>query len=240
MLHRLVAACTSIPMPEILAVDVSFRAWPWRYFIKTSIPGQEWAVVSQQMNKDELSKAYPQISDAVAQLHTIHFPMFGELAGDGSVQGGEAYFTALTEHARHIIQSARLRDLFFSVLDQQKHLFLDVCQACLCHDDLHKHNILFQYRQGQWHLATILDFDKAWAGHHESDLARLEIWRGMMSKEFWQSYEAICPIELLYKQRRPIYQLLWCFEYARPTAEHIADTQRLCAELGLPSLERFE
>jgi hypothetical protein len=27
-----------------------------------------------------------------------------------------------------------------------------------------KHNILFQYRQGQWHLATILDFDTAWAG----------------------------------------------------------------------------
>ncbi|MEW6093889.1 MAG: fructosamine kinase family protein, partial [Chloroflexota bacterium] len=104
----------------------------------------------------------------------------------------------------------------------------------------HKHNILFQRQQGQWRLATILDFDKAWAGHHETDLARLELWEGMTSKAFWRSYRAICPADPLYKQRRPIYQLLWCLEYARPTAKHLADTQRVCAELGLPGLERFE
>jgi hypothetical protein len=34
--------------------------------------------------------------------------------------------------------------------------------------------------------------------------------------------------------------LLWCLEYARSTAKHLANTQRLCAELGLPRLERFE
>jgi Ser/Thr protein kinase RdoA (MazF antagonist) len=51
-------------------------------------------------------------------------------------------------------------------------------------DDLHGHNILFQYDLGKWRLATILDFDKAWAGHAESDLARLEIWKGMASEAF--------------------------------------------------------
>jgi aminoglycoside phosphotransferase (APT) family kinase protein len=240
MLHRLVATCTNIPMPEVLAVNMSYQTWPWRYLIKTYIPGQEWAVVRRQMNPEELSNAYQQIGNAVAQLHTIHFPMFGELAVDGSVQGDEPYLTALTEHARSAIKNAHLRDLFFSVLEKQQALFLDVRDASLCHEDLHKHNILFQYRQGRWHLATILDFDKAWAGHHETDLARLELWKGMTSPEFWGPYEAIRPVEPLYKQRRPIYQLLWCLEYARPTAEHLADTQRLCVELGLPCLERFE
>jgi len=239
-LHRLVAARTTIPMPTVLAVDVSYQAWPWRYFIKAHIPGQEWVVARQQMNVEELSDAYRQIGSAVAQLHTIGFPMFGELAVDGTVQRDEPYFTALTERARHSIKSARLRDLFFSVLDKQRHLFLDVRHASLCHEDLHQHNILFQYRQEQWRLATILDFDKAWAGHHETDLARLELWKGMTSKEFWPAYEAICPIEPLYEQRRPIYQLLWCFEYAQPTAEHLADTQYLCAELGLKGFEGFE
>jgi aminoglycoside phosphotransferase (APT) family kinase protein len=240
MLHHLVATRTTIPMPEVLAVNMSYQTWPWRYLIKAHIPGQEWAIVRRQMNTEELSKAYQQIGSAVAQLHTIHFPMFGELAVDGSVQRDESYFTAFTERARSSIKNTPLRDLFFSVLDQQRHLFLDVRHASLCHEDLHGHNILFQYRQGQWRLATILDFDKAWAGHHETDLARLEFWKGMMSKEFWWPYEAICSIEPLYKQRRPIYQLLWCLEYAQPTAEHLADTQHLCAELGLPCLERFE
>jgi len=240
MLHRLVAARTSIPMPEILAVDTSYQCWPWRYLIKTHIPGLEWAEVRPQLNAEELSSAYHQMGNAVAQLHAIRFPAFGELAVDGSVQGEGTYLSALTEHARSCIQHAHVRDLFLSVLESQRPLFLDVRQASLCHEDLHKHNILFQLRQGQWHLATILDFDKGWAGHHEIDLARLELWEGTLSREFWRAYEAICPIESLYGQRRPTYQLLWCLEYARSTAKHLADTQRLCAELGLPRLERFE
>ena len=239
MLHRLVAARTTIPMPDVLAVNMSYQAWPWRYLIKTHIPGQEWAVVRHQMSREELANAYQQIGDAVAQLHAIHFPAFGELDVEGGVQGDGPYLAALTEHARHSIKNARLSDLFLSVLDKQEHLFLDVRQASLCHEDLHGHNILFHYRQGQWRLATILDFDKAWAGHHETDLARLELWKGMTSDEFWRPYEAICPVGPLYRQRRSIYQLLWCLEYAQPTAEHLADTQRLCAELGLPRLERF-
>ena len=31
LFHRLVATHTTIPMPEVLAVDVSYQAWPWRY-----------------------------------------------------------------------------------------------------------------------------------------------------------------------------------------------------------------
>ncbi len=240
MLHRLVATHTTIPMPEVIAFNMSFQTWPWRYFIKTHIPGLEWAEARPQMNMNELSNAYQQIGNAVAQLHTIRFPMFGELAVDGSVQGGDLYFTVLTERAQYSIKSTHLCDLFFPVLEKYQGLFVGVRHASLCHEDLHKYNILFQHRQGEWHLATILDFDKAWAGHHETDLARLDLWEGMLSHEFWRSYEAICPIEPLYQQRRPIYQLLWCLEFARPTTEHLADTQRLCAELGIPRLERFE
>lgn len=239
-LHHLVATHTTIPMPEVVAVNMSYQAWPWRYFIKTHIPGQEWAVAQQQMSQEELADAYQQMGNAVAQLHTIRFPMFGEPVMEGSVPGGQPYLTALTEHAGSIIQSARLREVFFSVLEKRRSLFGEVRQASLCHEDLHKHNILFQHRQGQWHLATILDFDKAWAGYHETDLARLELWKGMVSGEFWAAYEAICPIEPLYPQRRPVYQLLWCLEYAQPTAAHLADTQRVCAELGLAGFAAFE
>ena len=106
MLHRLVTARTTIPMPEVLAVNTSYQTWPWRYFIKAHIPGLEWAVVRQQMNAEELSNAYQQMGNAVAQLHTIRFPAFGELAADGSVQGEESYLSALTEHARSCIKHA--------------------------------------------------------------------------------------------------------------------------------------
>lgn len=240
MLNHLVATLTTIPMPEILAVNMSYQAWPWRYLIKTYIPGQEWAAVREQMNEEELSSAYQQIGMAVAQLHTIQFPTFGELATDGSVQGDDSYLTAFTQRASRSIIGPHSRKLFLSVLDEHRQLFLDVHRASLCHEDLHKHNILFQHRQGQWRLATILDFDKAWAGHHEIDLARMEFWRGMTNNEFLRLYEGICPVEPQYKLRRPIYQLLWCLEFAQPTEEHLRDTQRLCAQQGFPILERFE
>lgn len=107
MLQRLVAAQTTIPMPETLAVDTSCRAWPWRYCIKTHIPGQEWATARRQMTGDELSDAYRRIGSAVAQLHTIHFPAFGELTAAGDVQGDQPYPAALRAHARARSSGAR-------------------------------------------------------------------------------------------------------------------------------------
>lgn len=240
MLHRLVAARTTIPMPEVVAVNMSYQAWPWRYLIKMHVSGQEWVAARRQMSREDLAGAYRQIGDAVAQLHAIHFPAFGELDAGGAVQGDRPYLAALAERSHLFVRSARLRDLFLSVLEEHKDLFSGVRQASLCHEDLHQHNILFDCQQGRWRLATILDFDKAWAGHHEIDLARLDLWTGMTSDEFWPAYEALCRIDPLYAQRRPIYQLLWCLEYAQPTPKHLADTQRLCAELGLARIERFE
>jgi fructosamine-3-kinase len=192
------------------------------------------------MAGEALADAYRQMGEAVAQLHTIHFPAFGPLSADGRVHGESTYLDALKAHAEGCIEEPRWRDLFFSALERRRDLFLDLGDAALCHEDLHQHNILFQARQGRWHLATILDFDKAWAGHHETDLARLELWTGMTSREFWEAYRALHPIDPLYRERRPIYQLLWCLECAWPTPEHVADTRRVCDELGLPGFEGFE
>jgi fructosamine-3-kinase len=82
-------------------------------------------------------------------------------------------------------------------------------------------------------VAALLDFDSAWASQGESDLARLELWRGMTGSEFLPAYEAIQPLKPGYRDRRPLYQLLWCLEYASPTPEHHADTATVCAELGI-------
>ncbi len=240
MLHHLVTARTTIPMPEVIAVDVTYQTWPWRYFIKTHIPGLEWAVAREQMSPEQRSDAHRQIGDAVGQLHAIHFPGFGELAVDGSIQKGASFYEALIERSRLFIKSERMRELFYSVVEKREQLFNTIRTASLCHEDLHWHNVLFHYNEGYWRLATILDFDKAWAGYHETDLARLELWKSMVADEFWLAYKAHCSINPLYEQRRPIYQFLWCLEFARLTEKHLADTRHLCQELGLPPLDSFD
>lgn len=233
MLHRLVAANTSITMPKIIAVDVSYAAWPWRYLIKTHIVGDEWATIRHTLSADELQSAYTQLGNAFAQLHCIPFPAFGELLADGTVQVAASPLAALETRARQAIREPELRELFLRILADRAELFAAVATPCLCHDDLHHHNILFRPHQGRWQLATILDFDKAWAGHGESDLARLELWQGMTEPGFWPAYQAVRPVPPSYADRQPIYQLLWCLEYAVPSPQHHADTQNVCAQLGI-------
>ena len=89
---------------------------------------------------------------------------------------------------------------------------------------------------GNWHLAGVLDFDSAWAGNPESDLARLELWRGMMHPSFWSTYAAEHRVADSYASRRALLQLLWCLEYAHPTREHNAVTAGVCGELGIPPI----
>jgi aminoglycoside phosphotransferase (APT) family kinase protein len=240
-IHRLVAQSTTIPIPEVIAVDVTLRNWPWRYLIRSFVPGEEWAVLRKNLDQAELASAYRQIGDAVGQLHRIEFPAFGEIDGHGQVvQPDTSCLAALRRRAVQIIQSPRLQETFLAAVEQRSGWFESVEYSGLCHEDLHGYNILFDRQGGEWGLTAVLDFEKAWAGSPETDLARLEIWRGMTSPDFWAAYRALRPLEEGYAQRRPLYQLLWCLEYADPAQEHLADTRRVCQELGIPNIESFD
>jgi aminoglycoside phosphotransferase (APT) family kinase protein len=235
---RLVAERTDIPMPTIFDVDVSYKIWPWRYVIKGWLPGDEWAVVRTTLTVEDLSRAHAAIGHAAAQLHAIHFPAYGEISAGGGILTGGTLYPALRERARAIIADPVYAEFFLSVLEQNAALFETGDPASLCHEDLHQHNILFSRIQGQWRFATILDFEKAWAGPAESDLARLDLWRGMTSPAFWDAYRQTAPVSEGYSYRRLIYQLLWCLEFALPSPQHRTDTQQVCDALGvrLPKL----
>ena len=84
--------------------------WPWRYQIKTRLPGQEFVRVRKKMSVAELSGAYYQVGEAVAQIHAMHFSAFGELAHDGSVLGNGQFLDAFKAHARRLIGSPRWQD----------------------------------------------------------------------------------------------------------------------------------
>ncbi len=228
LLYQLVAVQTRIPMPEILAVGV-FDSW--QYLIKEHIPGVEWRSIYPQLDAAQKQGAYRQIGAAVAQIHAMTYPAFGEIGGDEAIN----YVEALQERAKMSIKNPRLQDIMLSVIEQHEALFREVRDASLCHEDLHHGNILFT---DAGELATILDFEKAWAGHAEIDLARMEFWDGMVGDGFWEGYGGVP--DALYAQRRPIYQLLWCLEYAAPTERHLRDTRRLCEQLGLPAVVSFD
>lgn len=238
--HKLVTERTSIPMPEIIAVDVSYRVYPWQYLVKSYLPGNEWATVKPLLHDKKLRQAYQQIGDAVAQLHSISFDSFGDVSPNGIEVADSDYFGTLLERVNASIRQEHIKQDFLDLLQANEGLFSKVTQPRLCHEDLHPHNILFYQSAGEWQLATVLDFDKAWAGHYEIDLAKLELWTGMTGDGFWDGYTDVMRVDDLYPQRRPFYQLWWCLDYAANTPKHLADTAQLCNLLHFPMIERFD
>lgn len=239
-IHRLMQTHTDVPVANILASDVSYGRWPWRYVVQTQLPGIEWASVYPQLSGQELRQAYSQIGHAVGEIHLLEFLGFGELSAAGEAAGGASYVQELEARARTRIGNHRHADLFIEALMARAPLFSGINQACLSHEDLHKHNILFQSIEGRWRLSGVLDFDSAWAGFHEADLGRMEFWDGMTGDGFWEAYLDMHPLTEEYERRKAIYQLLWCLEYASSTERHLSDTRALCLRLGLDPVLRFD
>ena len=235
---RRVRAQTAVPVPEPLAQDVSCREYPWRYAIMTALPGESWQYARQGWTVAERRDAWAELGEAVAALHSITFPARGEIGSAGEVIAGQPYVAALAARASRRIADQRHRDIFLRVLDDRAALFRESHTPCLSHEDLNPTNLLLapDERTGRWRLTGILDFDSAWAGGRESDLARLALWDRMTGADFWTAYGLARPLTPAESERRLVLQLLWCLEYAQPSPRHHADTERICATLGLPSV----
>ena len=79
----------------------------------------------------------------------------------------------------------------------------------------------------------MLDWDKAWAGPGESDIARMSFWDDMTGAGFWEVYDSVAPPAEGRSERALVYQLLWCLEYTVSTPRHLADTASVFRRLGI-------
>jgi len=225
------ARAVGTPTPAVLGVDTSCRAGPWRYLFLEHVDGLEWRRLRRRLDDQEARSAHRQIASAVLALQSVPFSSFGELDGRGQAAGDDLR-PALRRRAELRIEDERARDLFDRLLDREAGL-LDHQSPVLCHDDLHHGNLIFQPSPSGWQLVAVLDWDKAWAGPRESDVARMAFWDDMTGPGFWEVYRSEVPMTAGERQRTPIYQLLWCLEYDDRSARHLADTNALRRKLDL-------
>ena len=233
---HMVRAQTTVPVADVVTVDTSRRRWPWNVLIATELLGQSWAELYPRLDEVQRVVAQRQLGQAAAQLHTLTFDGYGELGVNGRVVEPRAALAALSERAHRRLRTLAYRDYFRQVLDAHADLFSAAPGPCLCHEDLNPYNVLFELLNGEPVLTGVLDFEAAWAGLPESDLARLELWRWTRGAALRDGYAATSSISDSYLWRRPIFQLLWCLEYAEYGAseQHRLDTNAVCEELGLP------
>jgi len=142
-INRPVRGLTTVPTPEVLAADVSYRGWPWRYLVTTYIEGVTWTEAGPTIDAAERGELYRQFGQSVAQLHTICFPAYGEIDADGRVIGDASVIDALIERARRRIADRRHADLFASLMRERAYLFDDAPEPALCHEDLNPSKLEF-------------------------------------------------------------------------------------------------
>jgi aminoglycoside phosphotransferase (APT) family kinase protein len=226
------ARAAGAPVAAVLDVDTSARAGPWRYLMVDHVAGLEWHRIRPRLDPSQLDAAHREIAESVLAVQSVRFDSFGELDSAGRPDPADLV-TSLRQRAELRISSEPRRELFRHVLERHRDLFEPPVAPTVCHDDLHHANVVFRPRHGGWQLAGLLDWDKAWAGPPESDVARMAFWDDMTGPAFWDVYRAAVPQAPGWSERALVYQLLWCLEYEVGTPRHRDDTARLCRRLGV-------
>jgi aminoglycoside phosphotransferase (APT) family kinase protein len=221
-----------VPVAQTLAVDDSYRRGPWQYLLHTYVEGLPWRLLRPQLNAGEIESAHEQLAEVILALHSVRLHSFGELSRSGEPTGSDLP-TSLRRRAAMRIPNPNHRALFNEVLDRNIGLFPGSTAPTLCHDDVHHGNVIFEISDNGPRLVGIIDWDKAWAGPAESDIAHMSFWDDMTGLGFWRAYRSDTPRDQAATRRTLIYQLLWCLEYNQETPRHLADTRHLCRALGM-------
>ncbi|HSU36799.1 MAG TPA: aminoglycoside phosphotransferase family protein [Propionibacteriaceae bacterium] len=221
-----------VPVAETLAADATYRAGPWQYLLHSYLDGIPWHRARPHARVDEVDSAHRQLAEAVLALQSVELTGYGELDRSGQSSGADL-LTGLRCRAELRLVEPRNRALFDHVLEQNVELFADAPAATLCHDDLHHANVIFRLDGRDPVLVGFIDWDKAWAGPAESDLARMALWDDMTGPGFWSAYGTAALSDSAAARRILIYQLMWCLDYDESTPRHRADTARLGRALGV-------
>ena len=215
-----------VPAPEVLATGPALRA-SWRRSVEEHVDGSPWRDVLGGCTARETAVVHDDLAAAVLALQSVRPGGFG-----GLERPAGPLLSALHDRVELRVPAGPRRDVAHEVLVREAGLFDDEGDAAVVtHDDLHSANVLVRRTAAGWRLAALLDWEKAWAGPADADVARLAFWDGMTGPAFWATYRAAVPERDGDARRALVLQLLWCLEHDWPTARHRADTARLRAQL---------
>lgn len=220
-------------VPPVLAADGSCRSGPWQYLLLEHVEGVEWRAVRPLLGPDEVAQVHREVAEALLAAQSVDLPSFGELDAAARPAGLEL-LAALHRRADLLVVEPGPRAELHELLEREAALFTAAQRPTLTHDDLHHGNVVLREDHDGWHLAALLDWDEAWAGPAESDVARMAFWDDMTGPGFWEVYRAAVPAADGEAERALFHQLLWCLERDDPSPRHAADTADLRRRLRLP------
>lgn len=198
-LHRILLNA-GVPVPAVLAGRTENEG----ALLLEHVPGKVLGDVTKELPAEASRAAWRDCGEALRKVHTVQFAEgeFGVIVGNRVEQPAADSWANwrmhnLLHHARELNDTHGLRmpiDELGSVLEDALPRF-DVFQPCLLHNDAHVWNVLVDTNSTGCRCTGWLDWEYAWVGDPNWDLARTDIWRirdiGATPESFWDGYGAL-------------------------------------------------
>lgn len=249
--YALISRNTDIPTPQVLIADYSKSMMGSVFSLQTRIPGISLDGTYDSLADREKEQVADQIGRVLGQLHLLRVANFGDLnAGEASTREEtwrDHVATFSIRNLQRALEAGKIdKDLYDKVLNHFNYwdwLIPKQISASLLHRDVHLGNIMvLQDSAGNFYLSGILDFEYAFAGHSEYDLAMLylDVFNRypIMKSPLLRGYSEVNKLSDLFELRvNKVYELAkitefldFCTRYCLPQEEfaiHIKDIERV-------------
>lgn len=192
--YKMLAQQTSIPIPRLLAYDLSRKHISSDYFFMTALEGQTMTKV--KLKKDNKDSIMRELAGYFAQQHQIQGEYFGYFT-----QGGKYRFSTWKDAYHHMMDmilsdgKAHGRKLpyeRYEKLLKDKGKYLEqVKDPILVNYDLHPGNIFLIKQGDKYVIEGIVDFERAYWGDPYADFPAAFLMSDDVSKieSFWKAYK---------------------------------------------------
>jgi aminoglycoside phosphotransferase (APT) family kinase protein len=203
-----------VPVPEIIALDVSRALVPLPYILMRRLPGRSMAFAWKDMTDKQRSAAAVQAGEVLAQIHGIIMDNFGWLSNlDIDPMASAVEFT--DTHFYWHLQEAYLDRAFDSanrarlvaLWERVKSYVAQVRQPHLIHGDFQFENILVD----DGRIAGVIDFEWGGAGDPAWDFMMEGRWEEQCPgsvKHLYAGYQSTRPLPAHLPILGPFYRLL--------------------------------
>jgi aminoglycoside phosphotransferase (APT) family kinase protein len=170
---------SGVPVPQVVALDVSLEIAPYAYLITSKLPGTPIIDSWSSLNNNQRQQVAQEAGHYLAQIHTHSFQRFGKLR---SLDFATWYAYVADFFGRYARQAVTLGGITSNdhlrlelVLKRHKSALEAMKTGKLVHSDYHFENIL----QQDGRITGIIDFEWAYSGDPLADLVVDEKWESM-------------------------------------------------------------
>lgn len=219
-LYRRLCAETDMPVPRVVALDVSRAIVPYDILVLERLHGVNTLDVWHQFDATTQRQISYDLGQALATLHCVRYTGYGgfnpALNDLGRACDWHVYLFDKTAEA--LVELWRCSGLPAALLNGAEEYILGsfipaTPPPVLVHGDFGLHNTLVELREDGWHVSGIVDFEWALAADAEYEFATGLLVEpdevNPLAAPFLEGYRTRRPLAEGWEQRSAVYRLIY-------------------------------